>query len=291
MENEVIITGANGLVGSYVAEQLKHTHTLLSFDISDPVQPIDITDRDVVMKAVSQSPAEYIVHFAAFTDVTAAWEQSGDTSGIAYKVNVLGTQYLVDACNETGKHLIHTSTSYVFDGEQLDPYIETDPTNPIEWYGETKALAEEYIIEHAKSWTIFRIDQPFRPDQFAKKDLPHKIIEQLHTNSLTPQFSDHYFGPTWIPDYAKIIKWALRTKPQGLFHASNGEQWTNLQFAQEIAREIGVTDNITASSLTEYLKTQNRPYQKNTALNCEKLKHILDFTLTPISQAIALIQE
>jgi dTDP-4-dehydrorhamnose reductase len=290
VENEVIITGANGLVGSYVAQHLSSTHSLISFDISDPDRPIDITNKDVVMKAVSESTAEYIVHFAAFTDVTAAWEQSGDTSGIAYKVNVLGTQYLVDACNEAGKHLIHTSTSYVFDGEKADPYVESDPTSPIEWYGETKALAEQYITEHAKNWTIFRIDQPFRPDVFPKKDLPHKIIDQLSSNTLTPQFSDHYFGPTWIPDYAKVIAWAIRTKPQGLFHATNGETWTNLQYAQEIARAVGSSQEVQGSSLTEYLKTQNRPYQKNTALNCGKLQNILDFKQTPIAQAISLIE-
>lgn len=291
MENEIIITGANGLVGSYVTQLLSKTHSLISFDISDPQRPIDITNKDVVMKAVSESSAAYIVHFAAFTDVAAAWAQSGDKSGIAYKVNVLGTQYLVDACNETGKHLIHTSTSYVFDGEKADPYVESDQTNPIEWYGETKALAEQYIIEHAKNWTIFRIDQPFRPDLFPKKDLPHKIIDQLNSNSLAPQFSDHYFGPTWIPDFAKIIEWTVRTKPQGLFHATNGETWTNVQFAREIAQLIGATQEVRASSLAEYLKTQNRPYQKNTALNCSKLQKILDFRQTPIIQALSMIEQ
>lgn len=291
MAKELIITGANGLIGSYVSQLLSNNHTLVSFDVSDPQRPIDITNKEVVMKAVSQSTAEYLVHFAAFTDVTAAWEQSGDKSGIAYKVNVMGTQYLVDACNETGKHLIHTSTSYVFDGEKTDPYVESDQTHPIEWYGETKALAEQYIIENAKNWTIFRIDQPFRPDIFPKKDLPHKIIEQLAAHTLTPQFSDHYFGPTWIPDYAKIIEWAVRTKPQGLFHATNGETWTNFQFAQEVAKAVGSDHKIVANSLAEYLKTHNRPYQKNSALDCEKLQQILDFKQTPIAQAVAMIEK
>ena len=122
MADQVIITGANGLVGSYVSAQLAPKFELVSFDISDPQDPVDITNKDVVMAAVAKSSAKYLIHFAAFTDVTAAWEQANDKNGLAYKVNVLGTQNLVDACNEHGKHLIHTSTSYVFNGEKETPY-------------------------------------------------------------------------------------------------------------------------------------------------------------------------
>jgi dTDP-4-dehydrorhamnose reductase len=54
-------------------------------------------------------------------------------------------------------------------------YLETDKTNPIEWYGKTKALAEEVIQKSDIAWTILRIDQPFRNDAFTKIDTLHRF--------------------------------------------------------------------------------------------------------------------
>lgn len=288
--DHLIITGANGLIGSSCCKLLADRYVFDTFDVSDPDNPVDITDADNVLAAVQQSPAQYMIHLAAFTDVTAAWQQSGDTNGAAYKVNVVGTQNLVNACNEFGKHIIHVSTSYVFDGEKSEQYTEDDQPHPIEWYGETKLQAEQYIQEHAQNWTVFRIDQPFKPEPFTKLDLAHKVGNDLKAGTLFPQFEDHYFGPTWIPDFVKTIEWSMRTTKHGLYHASSGESWTNFQFAQKIAEVIGAGTSVQASKLEEYLKTNNRPYQKNTALNCEKLLREIDFQFTPIATALTQVQ-
>jgi dTDP-4-dehydrorhamnose reductase len=283
---EVIITGANGLIGSSCCKLLENQYQFTKLDISDPDYPVDITDVGSVMNALKKSSATHLIHLAAFTDVTAAWQQSGDKTGMAYKVNVKGTENLVKACNETGKHIINVSTSYVFDGEKSDQYTELDSPNPIEWYGETKALAEKYIQEHADSWTIFRIDQPFKAEKFAKQDLAHKVGAEIQAHALPPQFEDHYLGPTWIPDFIKIIEWAVRTSSKGLYHASSGETWTNLEFAQKVAEILQPDYKVQSSKLSDYLKSNKRPYQKNTALNCQKLFSELDFTTISIASAL-----
>lgn len=285
----LIITGANGLIGSACCNLLQDKYFFDKFDISDHTNPVDITNEESVLQAVQKSSAQYMIHLAAFTDVTAAWQQNGDTTGAAYKVNVLGTQNLVKACNEFNKHIIHVSTSYVFDGNKIGQYTENDQPHPIEWYGETKLLAEQFIQEHAQNWTIFRIDQPFKPEPFAKLDLAHKIATDLKAGSLYPQFEDHYFGPTWIPDFVKTIEWSIRNSKHGLYHASSGETWNNFEFAQKVAEAIGSNTQVQASKLEEYLKTNNRPYQKNTALNCEKLLREIDFQFTPIATALVQV--
>ena len=40
------------------------------------------------------------------------------------------------------------STSLVFDGSKEDPYVESDPTNPINIYGKHKQLAERLILDN-----------------------------------------------------------------------------------------------------------------------------------------------
>ena len=229
MKTPLIATGLNGLVGSKFHDDFDHKYDFQNLDLRDPENPVDITNAEQILKIFQNSPAQFVFHLAAYTDVTGAWKQKDDKNGVAYRVNVVGTQNIVDACAATGKHLIHVSTAYVFDGEKDGLYTEDDPTNPIEWYGQTKLWAEEAVMSSDINWTILRIDQPFRSDKFPKVDIAHRIIDGLKAGTLYPQFTNHYFGPTFIDDFAKIVDWVIRTKTTGLFHASSGEKWSDVE--------------------------------------------------------------
>ena len=288
----VLGTGLNGLVGSRFVKDFADKYEFDNLDLRDPKRPVDITNETQIMEILKTSPAEFIIHFAAFTNVTAAWEQSGDKNGICYQVNVKGTENIIKACQATGKHLVHISTAYVFDGEKDELYTEEDQVNPIEWYGETKMLAEKAIQEAENlKWTILRIDQPFRSDAFEKVDTAHRVIEGIKSGKLYPQFTDHYFGPTFIDDFAKVLDFFIRTGETGLFNASSGEKWTDYDFAKLINDSLQLGFDLKQGSLVEYLKNTNRPYQKNTALDISKLKNILDFDLNTIEEAVKKIAD
>jgi dTDP-4-dehydrorhamnose reductase len=78
----------------------------------------------------------------------------------------------------------------------------------------------------------------------------------------------------------------MRQNLTGLYHASAGESWTDYEFAKLINETFNLNFDLKEGSLAEYLKTSNRPYQKNTALNIDKLKLILDFKLKSIKEAV-----
>ena len=288
---KVLGTGLSGLVGSKVVELNQQRYAFENLDLSNPTNPVDITNAESVMQAVAASEAKVVLHFAAFTDVTKAWEQKGDTTGIVYQVNVQGTKNLIAACEATQKHLLHISTAYVFDGNKAEPYLETDSTNPIEWYGTTKALAEEAVQAASCPWTILRIDQPFRSDNFAKKDVAHRIINDLKNGTLPPLFTDHFFGPTFIDDFALVVDWVIRTGSTGLYHTTSGEMWNDFEFGSAIQKSLNLPGEIVQGSLQNYLQTHERPYQKNTALNCQLLHSKLDFTPIAIAEAISKLEQ
>ncbi|KUK79925.1 MAG: dTDP-4-dehydrorhamnose reductase [Microgenomates bacterium 39_7] len=288
--SSLIATGINGLVGSRFAQLYSQKYQITPLDLSHPRNPVDITNYEQVLQAFEYSPAEVVIHLAAFTNVDAAWKQKGNKDGVAYQVNVVGTSNIIKACQLTEKHLIHISTAYVFDGTSDDLYTEDDLPNPIEWYGQTKWEAEQLVMNSEISWSILRIDQPFRPDQFEKKDVAHKIIEHLQADTLSPQFTNQYFGPTYIDDFAKVLDFFTRTKTSGLFHASSGEKWTPYEFALLLKDTLHLPGEVKEGDLEEYLKTLNRPYQKNTALNCNKIKNVVDFQFEKIEEAIKKIK-
>lgn len=282
----ILGTGLNGLVGSKIISDLAHIFEFTNLDIAHPTQPVDITDEIQLQNFIGQTSAKFLIHCAAFTDVTAAWLQNGDKSGLAYRVNFIGTENIARVCKKHDIHLIHISTAYVFDGENPQPYLETDQPSPIEWYGQTKFWAEEAVRQFAHDWTILRIDQPFRSDPFAKADIVRRIAKGLATDTLPPQFKNHTFGPTFIDDFVQIIKQVIDHKITGLYHASSGESWTDYDFARLVAQKLNMVEKVNPGDLEAYIKTSQRPYQRNTALNCDKLYGLIDFKPTPIEKAV-----
>jgi dTDP-4-dehydrorhamnose reductase len=285
----IIGTGLSGLIGSKLMADFSQQYEFAKVDVADPVNPVDITKLDSILEFFNNSSAEFVVHFAAYTDVTGAWQQSGDKNGLAYQVNVLGTQNIVHACEVTHKHLIHVSTAYVFNGENENMYQENEPLSPIEWYGQTKAWAEEAVTAAKCPWTILRIDQPFRSDAASRPDVVRRIIASIKDGTLYPQFNNHYMGPTFIDDFVKIIDWVIRKKMTGIYHASSGEKWSDFEFATLINQSLNLKGNVKSGDLFEYLKTAKRPYQKNTALDCSKLVKEIDFKMLTVKEAVGKI--
>lgn len=262
-------TGLTGLVGSKFVDLYKDQYQFTNLDLASGV---DITNVKDVMDAIVKHPSKVIVHFAAFTDVTKANEEKDNKDGIVYKVNVKGTENIVNATKESGKRLIHISTAYVFDGAKPGLYTEEDKVNPIEWYGQTKAYAEDVVLDSGISAAIFRIDQPYRQDEFPKLDILHRVKKGLEEGTLPPMFINHTFTATKIEEFSKTLQFAVEHELNGIFHATTDPVTTDFEFANKVKNQFNLPGEVKAGDLDEYLKRTNRPYQKNTALDTSKLK-------------------
>lgn len=268
----IIGTGLSGLVGSKFVQMHSEEHSFLNLDLTTGV---DILNADQVMEAFKKSDAPVAVHFAAFTDTQKAFEQSGDKEGMAYKVNVLGTRNIATAAKETGKYLIHISTAYVFDGKKEGLYTEEDAPSPIEWYGQTKAYAEEEVIALEGKYSILRIDRPYRNDDFPKLDILHKIKAKLEEGTLPPQFSDTSWTPTAIETFSSMLLQIALQQPQGIFHTTTEPVFSDYSFALWVKEKFDLPGEVKEGSLASYLASNPRPYQKNTALDTTKVRSIM----------------
>jgi len=150
----ILTTGLTGLVGSRIAEMLEDKYEFFNMDLTTGV---DITDKAKIGNFVKKHPAQVMIHLAAFTDVNGAFAQTDDKDGICYRVNVTGTKNIAEVCKENDIYLINISTDFVFAGDKEESYAETDLRNPIEWYGQTKAWAEEVIEKTLENYAIARI--------------------------------------------------------------------------------------------------------------------------------------
>lgn len=288
-KHKIIATGAIGLVGSRFLELYQDEFEVANIDIASGV---DITNKSQVEQFVTQNPSDIMLHLAAFTDTNRAFAESGDKNGLCYKVNVIGTQNLAEICKAHNIHLIHISTDFVFDGTKDTPYTEEDLPNPIEWYGETKALAEQVVIDSGVSHTILRIAYPYRANFANKPDIIGKIRTGLESGKLYPQFSDTIITPTFIDDIARAFKMVIEKKPSGIFHIVGSSSHSPYELAQKVATAYGFDPIVVKEgSLTEYLRTAPRPFARNVAVSNQKATRELGLTFSNLDSGLSAIKK
>jgi UDP-glucose-4-epimerase GalE len=151
----VLVTGGAGYIGSHAAKALRRAgHRVVIYDnfsaghraaaLGAPVIEGDIGDVDAVRRAIRESGASAVMHFAAWLSVP---DSVRDPSGY-YRNNVGGTLATLEAMAAEGcGHFVFSSTCAVY-GEPVEtPLSETHPTAPINAYGQTK-LAVEHALPH-----------------------------------------------------------------------------------------------------------------------------------------------
>jgi UDP-glucose-4-epimerase GalE len=151
----VLVTGGAGYIGSHAVKALRQAgyRTVIYDNLSAghrgatlgaPIIEGDIRDVDAVRRALRDSGASAVMHFAAWLIVS---DSVGDPVGY-YRNNVGGALATLEAmAAEQCRQFIFSSTCAVY-GEPVEtPIRETHPTAPVNAYGQTK-LAIEHALPH-----------------------------------------------------------------------------------------------------------------------------------------------
>lgn len=139
----VLVTGASGMLGGELATALHRrgdeVTVLQRRGSGRGLREVlgDITDAAVVSEAVRGADA--VIHCAAKVNVTGAWRDY-------HRINVLGTQVLIDVCRRQGvPRLVQVSSpSVAHSGDSLvgEPAGAADPRSARGNYARSKAMAE-----------------------------------------------------------------------------------------------------------------------------------------------------
>jgi UDP-glucose 4-epimerase len=158
----ILVTGGAGYVGSACMRWLlQRGHDAVAFDNlaagnrgAVPEGRLvlgEIEDRAAVCAAIRHHGSEAVMHFAALASVA----ESVTHPELYYRVNVSGTQSVLDAMRETGVDRIvfsSTSATYAFDAAM--PLREDSPQSPQNPYGKTKLAAEWMLEDYRKAHGI-----------------------------------------------------------------------------------------------------------------------------------------
>src|SRR5262245_2650480 len=104
----ILITGANGMLGSDLQESLKGAAEIFPAGHAE----CDITDPSTLKSNFETIRPNLVLNCAAYTDVDGC-ERSPE---LAMAVNAVGAGNVARAAENVGAKVFHISTDYVFDG-------------------------------------------------------------------------------------------------------------------------------------------------------------------------------
>ncbi|UFJ42537.1 dTDP-4-dehydrorhamnose reductase [Brevibacillus humidisoli] len=244
----VLITGANGQLGTDLALNLSLHHQVLAYGR----QQLDVADFSRVVETVRSVKPDVIIHAAAYTRVDEAESQADK----AFLVNAYGTRNLAVAAEQTGAKIIYISTDYVFDGRSCKPYGEFDPVGPLGVYGKSKLAGEKMVKSLTRSYFIVRTSWLYgkHGQNFVKT-----ILQLAKERNQLKVVDDQTGTPTYTVDLADFLQKLMLTDKYGIYHASNQGSCSWYQFARAIAADARLNIEITPVATQEFPRPAPRP--------------------------------
>jgi dTDP-4-dehydrorhamnose reductase len=244
----VLILGGSGFVGSRVVELWRSELEVLAPSHAQ----LDVLDWPALERFVASTRAEAVLNLAAWAFVDAAEAQQGDRAGLVYQLNAELPGVLADLCRRHGKHLIHVSTDYVFDGtNDTRPYREGDPTRSLCWYAETKLLGERAALQANDAVGVARIEMPFSSRSHQKSDFSRSFLGRLRSSQPIQAVFDQRITPIFLDHAVEALGHLLRQRVAGLVHLASTDSTTPYDLALAIARRLRLDEGLVAPTSFE----------------------------------------
>ena len=273
MSQSILLIGNTGQLG----QQLQQTLTPYPNVIAVARPTIDLTQPDNLRQLIREVQPQVVINAAAYTAV----DKAESEPQAAKAVNVIAPGILAQETEKLGAFLIHFSTDYVFDGCQSHPYQETDKTNPLSVYGESKLGGELAIRYNGDNHIIFRTSWVYGTygNNFVKTML--KLgSEREEIRVVTDQIG----SPTWTGDLANAVAELLphlkRPDIPGTYHYTNSGVASWYDFAVAIfeeAQHLGFSlkvQRVTPITTADYPTAAQRPAYS--VISCAKISKVLE---------------
>lgn len=281
-----LVTGACGLLGQHLVKQLKNSYAVIAVDIAENVfdnngniifLKSDLTNHYNIKNIIDEYKPDLVYNCASFTDVDGCENNRED----AFKLNVGVVEGLLAAKT---KRLIHFSTDYVFNGND-GPYAENDPTDPIGYYGETKLISENLILESDDNHLIVRTNVLFGKGINIRPNFISWLIGNLKNKKPVKIVTDQFNNPTLADNLAEASIEAGCKDISGIINIAGGSYLSRFDMAIKIASHFGLNESLITPVLTSELgQSAERPQRGG--LKIEKAQKLLDCCLTEFNEAL-----
>jgi dTDP-4-dehydrorhamnose reductase len=256
----VLIIGKNGTLGRALAHICRER--MIPYKLVSR-QECDIANIHSIESAVDMYKPWSVINAAGYVRVDDAEKEQSR----CFRENYTGPVNLSQVCAKLGIKLVTFSTDLVFDGTKGSPYVESDATNPLNVYGQSKAQSESHLTHQGSDALIIRTSAFFGPwDQY---NFVQWVMNNLQNEEPFSVANDVYISPTYVPDLVHTTLDLLIDEEKGIWHLANKGAINWADFAYETANALNLDNSfINAVPLQDLNYPAKRPY--NSVLGSER---------------------
>jgi dTDP-4-dehydrorhamnose reductase len=228
----LLITGANGMLGSAVQHFLRNDFEIIASSRSE----LDIQNFAIAKEYLQKLQPDIILHAAAYTNVEEAERQPQD----CYSVNYNGTLNLINAAKGFTNKFIYISSTGNYGNAKTEPYAEYDDVVPTTVYHKSKYLGEKLVQELCADFLILRTGWLFGGSTEHKKNFVYNRYKEAI--SKREIYSDPFQtgNPTNTSDVANQIKKLIDETVTGIFNIVSEGNCSRYEYVKEIIAAYGL---------------------------------------------------
>lgn len=291
----ILITGVSGFVGRHLASRLlqqndavvagtgRATNRPEHLPAQVQYMPLDLLHPVAVLDVVTAFQPHIVIHSAAMSKPNDCEEQQA----LCYAVNVQATQHVIEACKACNCRLLFMSTDFVFGDD--GPFAEDDAYNAVNYYGQSKVLAEGLVKNSGLPWSIVRTVLVYGPQlPGLNPTFPQWVWGNLKEGKTIRVFTDQYRTATYVADLTEGITSIVVQKATGVFHLCGEETFTPFDIAQLVAAHGGFDAQLVQPvTRAAFAEPARRPIRST--LHIAKAKSELGYAPRSLSQVLPLL--
>ena len=287
---KVLLTGSSGQLGREIINCKPAGINLIKpnriyLDLSKPKSCKNYIER---------IKPDWIINCGAYTNV----EKAEGEKELAYLINSLSVKNLAESVRKINSKFIQISTDYVFDGNRNSPYLPEDSKSPINVYGKTKSIGEDFIkkiFKNNDNGIIIRTSWLMGP---RGQNFALKMLDLLSSKEKINVINDQIGSPTTTHSLAQACWETINLNTEGkslpsiLHFANEGEaSWFDIAIEiEKIAKELKLIKNpviINPISSSNYPTKAKRP--KYSVLDCKNSFQSISFKSSHWKSALKLL--
>jgi dTDP-4-dehydrorhamnose reductase len=263
IKKNILVTGANGQLGMEFRD-LEKNFPSFNFLFASK-KDLAIEDLNSVKSFFADRPVHVCVNCAAYTAV----DKAESEKDLALTINATAVGDLASVCKMYGTQLFHFSTDYVFNGQSDRPYLETDATDPVNFYGQTKLEGEQAVLRNDPGSIVVRTSWVYSRHG---KNFVKTMMRLLAEKEAISVVADQVGSPTHAADLAAAVMQIIQGEQfiPGVYHYANEGIISWHEFATAIKDITRSKCVVNAIETRDYPTPAARP--KYSALNTGKIK-------------------
>jgi len=287
---KILQIGTKGQVGWELLRTCAPLGEVVALDYPE----VDLSDHNGLRRLVQKIKPNIIINAAAYTNV----DKAESEPELARAINAIGPGVLAEEAKKIDAVLVHYSTDYVFDGTKGSAYVETDPTNPLNEYGQTKLEGEQAIAASGCVNLVMRTSWVYSMGQGG---FVTKVLTWAREQEVMRVVDDQISSPTSARTLAEITALILAQgrgdvfgylqENGGLYHCVGSGSCSRYEWAKAILdldpkKEEQIVQRLEPAKSSEFPVPADRPMIS--VLNNEKLEQTFSLRLIPWEVMLAL---